>query len=1780
MATVELSGTFMRSAVIDLPESEGDDDVPEEEQRDATGFARYLANYMLKGSGAASSDGSAQSCSEYKERMEGIMEKLSEEEPTLNSVSKHDYGRMWYLKKNFHPFGRNVTSGTPSDPILETALLSIVADEEEGDNGDADPLDSQTYRKIAAYIIQHQTDFEYIFRDKESITLEDWEAAWRAVGEMYHEADRRLTHRITGFAIETIPKPSGDAASRLGRASKYVRGMFQDDPVVLPGAYEETATEGAHMMRDRLMNRLYFHLLELERARKAADQMEELKKTLTRLDDSMIFKANEQAHSEVNSISTELLFSYLRGSEKDPTCIKWRRNARKDIAAAQKRVTCVDLDPDELQTMIAELLKAKRDARKDTLPGLDRKILPFNIKGNDKHPPSAKEVSSHIRKGNMGKMVFGVDMAALEEYRNIMLKQHVAMCPKRRDDQKKVKHQCGCHYIVGLDEFLHDVRHVSCSIMSDEAWDRFEERLQYYQRKGYVTSPQFVREVVSVYAIRGSEFIQAYEKATHMVVKATDGKQGACSGVVPFWEDLDHQFNGQIDKKTFFEHCTKSQYGNEEGLAYLHKYIGNRIEGVIHNQQFFLYLLFVALISFYTQAERGISAGYYQNVAIEEAVGLDEIGDKSTHWFPMNFYDTVKEEEFWDWVQGPLLGTIWDEESGKPASTNSLAWTNKVVGGVKIRQFRQSRSRCKGLESLLTQNQNAACNPSGDTRAATNWMPIREDQATQGGPPSASAISRSSATRTSCFDGSPKGTGDFNRTIHMVAPSSDIGLAVSYLIRTLVEEKLNVFVDWEEGLSELQMARDVKDPSKNVQIAGFLDQNTVESEVQSHDNKGTLVNEKRKGVWMNQAMAAACPSCVSSGAVALKSRFRVLRLTEGASNKVTIFTSEPGTDLENRLNRSGLQDTVQVAYDSTERVADFWERVQAAAIKEEPMFFFGEAPHPVITAISAVRLNLEDDYLASSGLKMWQKGLDGTFPDVDELMFKLSLSEEDVKYLMTEVNADGSHAVAACSWLKEGANEWRWKKWLRKAVRDDMAERRTMYYETCYASWEDKPQDRESFYKYSQYLKPGPFDETEPSKPKVVYEITDDGTLTDRVAFEAPSRAEYEKWVSEAEAGNLESEKKWQQAQAWVYRTCSELGGKEGYVKFPGQMVSSKTQSPVWYNCDGYGVFLPVHFTFTEAKHEIDMLKANNWIDIATRAIMVEFFVHNQNSRLLSRMQYVVEISSTGGWVPSRQVNTFRLFQREALPFGAFVFGVLVTILLMLWFLSYAMWCFLKAWRAKYRLIQFEASSAHGQCCPPLLIRGGCKIVGRGVRLIRPFFETLFSDMWFIYDFVMFSLLLVSWGFRLHYMILGTTDFNITCDRVYPAEYETVGDLSLLTVQVEGIAILLVYFKIIYYLRSIQDINRLLQTVERASVLIGYLLLTFLFVMLGFTLSAWIVFGPMLPQYRSTSDSFATLLFMMMGEFDFESMTKSRPGYALVFFLLFYVIVISILFNLLIGVIATTFGEVYEERFQEDTFQARIEHDPRAGSWDVHRAFGLRTMVTENALVRDLYYRFQQMSYLLGCQCIRTSSSVADYHNNNPRIFWPKYRDLLLELDSLDLGLVLKAHSHLRVLAKKYSVGSKVGADSGPRAKPTLRDVIKERVSSKKKLAGQSLASLPHDEVAPESDEDEEEEVEENPYDLVTMSAYDFIEDEVGELRRPAIDFFLVSMPARVMKMNTAKAWANVLQHHKVWKQEVERWAYFGKPSVDEKAKLVLYKASKLNRHINRIWDRVSLENK
>ncbi|CAK4711011.1 unnamed protein product [Aphanomyces euteiches] len=332
----------------------------------------------------------------------------------------------------------------------------------------------------------------------------------------------------------------------------------------------------------------------------------------------------------------------------------------------------------------------------------------------------------------------------------------------------------------------------------------------------------------------------------------------------------------------------------------------------------------------------------------------------------------------------------------------------------------------------------------------------------------------------------------------------------------------------------------------------------------------------------------------------------------------------------------------------------------------------------------------------------------------------------------------------------------------------------------------------------------------------------------------------------------------------------------------PGQnsWYASHTQS---YGTGGYVIDLC-------SIDEVEELVADAWLDVATRAVTLEFVVVNPTTLVFTVASHEFMINPSGHMKHFSQSANLRVVGLEESAATMYVFDLRIYL-----------WLGVCAFVFTY--FRGEVAEMNKMGITSYLTLHGWNIF----ELAHLFL--LFSTLYYTYIYYAQSHQTVSvmreggdGGHRSMIRLLDT--FLQLCDFAALSSA-----FSLL--------------KIFKFLRMNSTLNLLWQVLGMAlKDLMGYMVI-FLLIFLSYSTMGSFAFGFDLQEFSSISKSFATCFHMLAGDFPYDRLQQANPRLAPVFFVTFVVLVLQIMVNMFVAILS----EYYENAKSIENDEDDVEYD-------------------------------------------------------------------------------------------------------------------------------------------------------------------------------------------------------------------------------------------------------------
>ncbi|DAZ95674.1 TPA: hypothetical protein N0F65_002471 [Lagenidium giganteum] len=314
----------------------------------------------------------------------------------------------------------------------------------------------------------------------------------------------------------------------------------------------------------------------------------------------------------------------------------------------------------------------------------------------------------------------------------------------------------------------------------------------------------------------------------------------------------------------------------------------------------------------------------------------------------------------------------------------------------------------------------------------------------------------------------------------------------------------------------------------------------------------------------------------------------------------------------------------------------------------------------------------------------------------------------------------------------------------------------------------------------------------------------------------------------------------------------------------------------------GYVVDLPLNAT--AAREMLLSLKEDRYLDLATRALVIEFTVYNAYLRLFNIVQQVVEFPTAGGALVNSADIVLNLFRYSSNNTGRVVLEILLALFV--------------AWRWKQFLVA--------------LYRMG----------IRTYLRYSFWNVVEAVHVVVFLAVII---LRLYVVdqSYGTLSGNVATS-ITSASLDTIptfqefGNLADAERVLGSINAAIIWIKLLKYTQMSQRMCLLLRVLYRAAWDLFWFLAYFLAAMCGFGQVAYLLFGLDVASFRTLGDAIVTLLQAVAGDLDYNGMHAANNVLGPLFYVCFYFLLLMVLLNVFLAILNDAYLQTVAEEEERD----------------------------------------------------------------------------------------------------------------------------------------------------------------------------------------------------------------------------------------------------------------------
>lgn len=333
---------------------------------------------------------------------------------------------------------------------------------------------------------------------------------------------------------------------------------------------------------------------------------------------------------------------------------------------------------------------------------------------------------------------------------------------------------------------------------------------------------------------------------------------------------------------------------------------------------------------------------------------------------------------------------------------------------------------------------------------------------------------------------------------------------------------------------------------------------------------------------------------------------------------------------------------------------------------------------------------------------------------------------------------------------------------------------------------------------------------------------------------------------------------------------------------------------PAEYNTYSGGGYIVELFPKNQTRNEdnkafLDQLKEKRWIDQYTRAVIVEMALFHPATTYFDSVNIVFEKPATGGVVLYQTVITFKLYRYTS----SYTFFVILSEVLFL--LYTILFCV------------------------------------REARIIYKLRWKYFKAFWNLIEFSNLILSLVTvilYLYRDYYTRQTLKEIPGKVPQKYVNLY-FASQLDFLLTYIVALICFCVTVKFIKLLRFNKRISMLSSTLRRAGFPLLMFAITFGLVIIAFTLLAHLTFGNYLDGYKTISNSFSSIISLLLGKFSYHQFDEVNEYLGPAFFFGFNIFVNLIVMNMYISILNDSITEVRFEVAQQKNEYEMIDY-----TWD------------------------------------------------------------------------------------------------------------------------------------------------------------------------------------------------------------------------------------------------------
>lgn len=306
------------------------------------------------------------------------------------------------------------------------------------------------------------------------------------------------------------------------------------------------------------------------------------------------------------------------------------------------------------------------------------------------------------------------------------------------------------------------------------------------------------------------------------------------------------------------------------------------------------------------------------------------------------------------------------------------------------------------------------------------------------------------------------------------------------------------------------------------------------------------------------------------------------------------------------------------------------------------------------------------------------------------------------------------------------------------------------------------------------------------------------------------------------------------------------------------------------YSGGGYIAELDVNLDVSQKI--LEELFSELWVDRQTRAIIIEYTVFNANTNMFCYINLMAEFPETGGVLTYYLIRPFRIYQHTG-ALGAYIFFNEMIFVIVVFIALIKVILKLRRLGSKY-----------------------------------------FSDSWHINEF--FCLLTCLVAIAIYVLREVISRLTMTQFRENPKRYVSFYHITIwdeVLVNIIGLLSFICTVRMIRILGYSKRSSDLMQVLKNAGKDLYYFSIMFFLLFAPFAIVAFVIFGPVLEDYRDMLVTTATLITCMIGRSPFTEMRLMEPFFAQVYFGSFIFFEVFILLTMFLAILNESISAVRAE---------------------------------------------------------------------------------------------------------------------------------------------------------------------------------------------------------------------------------------------------------------------------